>query len=180
MSRAIDDLRDEHKAILAALQTLDVMAARIDRKQPVDVRDIRDFIAFLKEFADKCHHGKEEGILFPALVKAGIPQQGGPVGVMLAEHTKGRDLIIQMEAVISGTPDFEAFSETAAQYSELLTAHIGRENDVLFPAAERVLPAQQLDRIYEAFEQHEETVIGAGRHEQLHALLGKLKNKYQA
>ncbi len=180
MSKAIDDLRNEHMAILSALQTLDAITARLDRKQPVDPRDIRDFIGFLKEFADKCHHGKEEGILFPALVKAGIPEQGGPVGVMLAEHTKGRDLIIQMEASLSGTPDYEAFSETAAQYAELLTAHIGKENNVLFPSAERVLQPKQLEQMYDAFEKHEEEVIGAGRHEQLHALLGRLKKKYQA
>jgi hemerythrin-like domain-containing protein len=37
-------------------------------------------MGFLKEFADKRHHGKEEGILFPALVEADIPEKGGHIG----------------------------------------------------------------------------------------------------
>jgi len=180
LSKAIEDLRTEHAAILAALQTLAGITGRLGRKQDVDDKDVRDFIGFLKEFADKCHHGKEEGILFPALVKAGIPEQGGPVGVMLAEHTRGRDLTRKMEAAVSSAPDYRAFSEAATQYSALLTSHIAKENEVLFPSAERVLSEKQLDEIYGAFEQHEEKVIGAGRHEELHALLKKLKQKYQA
>jgi len=54
----------------------------------VDTKDMHDFIGFLKEFADKCHHGKEEGLLFPALIQAGLPEKGGPIGVMLADHAR--------------------------------------------------------------------------------------------
>ena len=63
------------------------------------------FIGFLKEFADKCHHGKEEGLLFPAMVAAGIPDKGGPIGVMLAEHTQGRQFIRDMEESLSTVVD---------------------------------------------------------------------------
>ena len=98
MSQAIDDLMHEHEAILFALKILEAIGQRLDAGRPTDSEDIAAFIGFLKEFADKCHHGKEEGILFPALVAAGIPEQGGPIGVLLAEHVQGRDWIRQMEA----------------------------------------------------------------------------------
>jgi hemerythrin-like domain-containing protein len=179
MAGAIEDLRSEHTAILAALQTLEVMTGRLQTGGEVEAGDLRDFVGFLKEFADTCHHGKEEGILFPALVKAGMPQDGGPVGVMLAEHAAGRGLIRRMEAAASTSPvDRRAFAEASTRYTELLRDHIEKENGVLFPAAERMLPADQLGRIHDAFEEHEERVIGAGRHEELHELLKKLKKKY--
>ena len=177
MSKAIDDLRNEHEAILSALGILDAMAGRLGGKKPPTGEDLRGFIGFLKEFADKCHHGKEEGILFPAMVKAGIPEEGGPVGQMLAEHAEGRKLIKAMEAAADPL-DGRAFAEAAAGYAGLLRSHITKENQVLFPIAERTIPAPELDVIFERFQQHEETVIGHGRHEELHALLKELKRRY--
>jgi hemerythrin-like domain-containing protein len=178
MSRAIDDLRHEHDAILSALGILDALVAKLGGKHPPTGEDLWAFLGFLKEFADTCHHGKEEGILFPALVKAGIPQQGGPIGQMLAEHVQGRSFIKAMEAASGQAVDGTAFATAARGYATLLRSHIAKENDVLFPIAERTLPAPELDGIFERFEQHEETVIGHGRHEELHALLKDLKHRY--
>ena len=45
---------------------------------------------------------------------------------------------------------------------------------MLFPMAERLLSQEQLDALFEAFEQHEAQVIGPGRHEQL-KVPGRLK-----
>jgi len=180
MAKAIEDLKNEHEAILSSLQILDTVTGRLGRRLDVQRRDIHDFIAFLREFADKCHHGKEEGILFPAMVKAGVAEKGGPIGVVLSEHAKGRELIKEMEAAVSGKEDHDRFTRAAKEYSSLLRSHIERENSVLFPSAESVLTADQLDQIYDAFEQHEQKVIGAGRHEELHALLKKLRQKYPA
>jgi hemerythrin-like domain-containing protein len=124
MSKAIDDLMHEHEAILSGLGILDAMVGRLGQKSPPTAEDLRSFIGFLKEFADKCHHGKEEGILFPARVEAGIPEKGGPIGQMLAEHAEGRKLIKGMEAAIAGDVDARAFAATANGYATLLRAHI--------------------------------------------------------
>lgn len=53
------------------------------------IKDVDQIVGFPQTFADKCHHGKEERSLFPALVFAGIPKENGPIGVMLHEHTTG-------------------------------------------------------------------------------------------
>jgi hemerythrin-like domain-containing protein len=180
MSKAIEDLRHEHEAILSALTILDGITARLEKGTAVEADDLLGFIGFLTEFADKCHHGKEEGILFPALAKAGIPQKGGPIGMMLAEHAQGRELIRTMKGAVGKTPEFPKFAQAAAEYSNLLRNHIRKENTALFSAAENVLTASQLEKIFESFEEHEEKVIGHGRHEQLHELLKGLRSKYTA
>jgi hemerythrin-like domain-containing protein len=180
MSKAIDELKHDHDAILSSLSILDAMVGRLGKPNAPDADALRSYLGFLKEFADKCHHGKEEGILFPALTAAGMPSEGGPVGVMLHEHVEGRAFIQQMEKALAGKLDAHAFSQAATGYAELLRAHIAKENEVLFPMAERMLPAAQLEQIKGRFEQHEETVIGHGRHEELHALLKDLKQKYLA
>lgn len=180
MSRAIDDLKHEHDAILVALKILDGIERRLAAGQPVDGSDLEAFIGFLKEFADRCHHGKEEDILFPAMVAAGMPEQASPIEALLREHTEGRAWIRRMESGVHPTLNAAAFVEAARGYAGLLRSHIGMENDVLFPMAERALSVAQLDRLFEAFEEHEAKVIGAGRHEQLHELLKGLGAKYSA
>jgi len=178
MSKAITDLMKEHEAILSAIQILERMIAGTEQTAIVNPKDIHDFIGFLKEFADKCHHGKEEGFLFPAMIGAGIPDRGGPIGVMLAEHAQGRKLIRDMEESISKAVDRMKLAQAAREYASLLRNHIQKENTILFPMAERVLTETQLEKLYEGFEEHEEKVIGQGRHEELHAMLNSLQVKY--
>jgi len=178
MTKAITDLVNDHEAILSAIQILERMIATSEEAASVETKDINDFIGFLKEFADKCHHGKEEGLLFPALIAAGVPDRGGPIGVMLAEHAQGWKLIRDMEESISTGVDRMKLAQAAGEYANLLRNHIKKENSILFPMAERVLTETQLGKLYEGFEEHEEKVIGQGRHEELHAMLKSLQEKY--
>ena len=71
MSKAIDDLKHEHEAILSSLKILDKFSADINNGSTPAKIDLGNFVQFLKEFADDCHHGKEERMLFPALIEAG-------------------------------------------------------------------------------------------------------------
>jgi hemerythrin-like domain-containing protein len=188
MSRAIDALMREHEAILFSLGILQKMAdeARSDDSRPGaawNTKDAGELVSFLKEFADGCHHGKEEGILFPAMEKAGILNEGGPIGVMLREHALGRDRIRGMKAALESAGDLDgiaraAFAREASGYIELLRQHIEKENNILFPLGEKALSPQTLEGLYDLFEDHEERVIGHGRHEELHAMLGEFEKRY--
>lgn len=177
MSQIISDLTHEHDAILSALRTLERMAERSQRNE-LAPGDLAEFLGFLREFVDQCHHGKEEGLLFPAMAKAGLAEHGGFIDELLAEHAQGRALVQAMAQ--AGTPTINAAELTAAAtaYAEHLRAHIAKENDVLFPMAERLLDDPILAALQQGFAEHEEQVIGGGRHEQLHALLHQLKAKY--
>jgi hemerythrin-like domain-containing protein len=178
MGNPFDDLKHEHEAIRFSLKILGAMANRAKSGSP-DIDDGLALLDFLKEFADKCHHGKEESILFPALEKAGIPNAGGPIGAMLHEHELGRGYIRDMEAALRKKPaDPGAFARAADAYGSLLDQHIEKENTVLFPMGERVTDERDRDGIFERFEEHEEKVIGAGRHEELHAMLDGFEKKY--
>lgn len=178
MNHAIDDLRHEHEAILSALAILDRLADTLDAGASADPADLRAFLGFLRDFVDQCHHGKEEGLLLPALAQAGIPPQEGLLDVLLDEHVQGREWIRQMQACLEPAPDRPGFARAARGYRDLLQSHIRTENEVLFPWAERALDPQQSQALFDAFEAHEARVMGPGRHEQLHALLHALKRKY--
>ena len=129
-----DVLREEHRVILRALDLLEAAARRLAAGRVLPEGWWPEIIEWLRGFADRNHHAKEERSLFPAMVKAGVPLSGGPIGVMLEEHERGRALIRAMEA---GEP--AARAARAREYVTLLREHIDKENGVLFPLADAVL-----------------------------------------
>jgi hemerythrin-like domain-containing protein len=174
-------LKHEHRAIEGALRILDTIARRL--QEPGVSRDARQLVDFFRTFADTCHHGKEEQVLFPALEEIGVPRLGGPIEVMLAEHAQGRRHIQAMLDALDalaagGAEQADQFREHAQSYARLLRNHIDKEDKVLFSIAEQRLTAGRQDRINEEFERIEREVVGAGKHEELHRLLDALDGKY--
>lgn len=169
MGKATQDLRKEHDAILHVLEILDRMIPN-GKEDAVKLQYYTELIDFIKIFADKCHHGKEENYLFVELVNAGVPNEGGPVGVMLHEHDQGREYIALMSKSVQAK-DLTGFNAAAIQYRDLMRSHIHKENNVLFPIADQFLNDAKQDDLFEKFEQHEESVIGHGVHEKLHSMI---------
>ena len=150
MTSPTDLLREEHRVILRALGLLGSAADRLARGEALPEGWWERLVGWLRAFADLGHHAKEERYLFPALVKAGVPSEGGPVGVMLAEHVEGRALVQAMQA-----DDVPRRVDAARRYVHLLRDHIDKENGVLFPLAETVLEERiqrALAREFEAVE----------------------------
>lgn len=178
MKTATAVLRHEHEAIVMALRIL----AEIDRHaivhDPIHQEDLQALVDFLTEFADTCHHGKEEKCLFPQLTQADAAQTTAAVERLLGEHAQGRHWLAKMRRALQPPFRSEAFHEAARGYTQLLLEHIDKENTVLFPMAERLLSPQQLAELSRDFERFEVQVMGLQRHEALHRLLRELQTRY--
>jgi hemerythrin-like domain-containing protein len=70
------------------------------------------------------------------------------------------------------------FVKTAREYINLLNQHIYKENNVLFPLAEKHLSKEELARLSEGFELIETKKIGIGRHDEFHKMLNNLESTY--
>ena len=180
--QATDILMEEHRVIERVLTSLEQAATRLDRGENVRPGFFIDAASFVKGFADGCHHKKEEGVLFTALVDAGLPQQQGPVAVMLAEHDEGRAFTQGMRAAAErleagDTTARRAVVENALGYTALLRQHIDKENQVLFPMAGQLIPEREQAKLVDRFEtiEHEET--GEGVHEKYLALAEALERE---
>lgn len=178
--QATEILMEEHRVIERVLAALEVGAQRLTDGQPVPMDFFLKTTDFIKGFADGCHHKKEEQVLFPALEENGMPREGGPVGAMLADHDEGRRLTraIREEAERAKKGDSQAASLVARnslEYVALLRQHIQKENNVLFPMADQVIPQEQHSQVTEAFEhiEHEET--GQGIHEKYLGIAAELE-----
>ena len=83
-------LSQEHRAIENMLGALEEQIRAAPAGQPFPRRFFDEALDFFRNFADGCHHAKEENLLFPRMKERGVPENGGPIGVMLAEHEQGR------------------------------------------------------------------------------------------
>ena len=134
---------------------------------------------FFKVFVDRCHHGKEEEYLFPKLQERGLPPDKGPIPVMLLEHMGGRNTVKAISEALERVKqgDSSAAAAVAANLAildEHLRGHIDKENEVLFPMADKVLTAEDQQFLVAAFEKHEAEEIGVGVHEKYHQLAHEL------
>jgi hemerythrin-like domain-containing protein len=177
MGKATQDLRNEHDAILHVLKIVDKMLSTDTKKDDEVFKFGNELVYFLKTFADKCHHGKEENILFKELENNGVPNEGGPIGVLLQEHQQGREYISLMNKSLE-SKSLVNFKTNAAKYRDLMQSHIAKENNVLFVMADKVLDDAKQDELFEKFENHEENVIGHGVHEKLHAMIYEWEDEF--
>ncbi|MEW6113044.1 MAG: hemerythrin domain-containing protein [Thermodesulfobacteriota bacterium] len=181
--KATAQLKAEHEGITLMLQILENVSQRLESGEQVDPAHLEKIIEFIRVFADRCHHAKEEDLLFPALEAAGIPKESGPVGIMLLEHDEGRKHVRGMADALSryrdaGAPAGRDFAMHAREYVALLSEHIEKENQVLYEMADSVLSESKQDELFGQFERIEEERIGHGKHEEFHRLLEELARIY--
>jgi hemerythrin-like domain-containing protein len=176
---ATEILMSEHRVIERMIASLEHASDRLERGEAVRPGFFVDASQFVSGFADGCHHRKEEGVLFKAMVENGMPESTGPIAVMLAEHEQGRQYNRGMRAAAErlAAGDASARADILGNvrgYAALLRQHIQKEDQLLFPMADQVIPVLAQAQVSAGFEhvEHEET--GEGVHERYLALVESL------
>ena len=170
-------LSDEHRVIERVLGVLERLI-QVPLGSSLD--KWKEALVFFRQFADQCHHFKEEKILFPAMEEHGIPHEGGPIGMMLMEHEEGRAHVKSMFAAVEqiaagNAASVEPLLSHARAYLTLLREHIQKEDDVLFPMADEVIPQDEQRQLLRRFEQHEAEEMGAGVHDKYLKIAAELE-----
>lgn len=178
-----ESLKDDHQVIIRMCGAIKGVAHKLESGAEVPVQVLGDIVDFIRNFADKCHHGKEEELLFERIAERGIPKEGGPIMVMLMEHDEGRKFTQGMaeayEAYSRGGQEArQAFARNGRGYADLLPAHIDKEDNILYPMADQVLTGQDQEDLTGKFEQVEHERMGPDRHEQYIALVDRLEQEY--
>jgi hemerythrin-like domain-containing protein len=170
---ATDVLKHEHQIILLVLDGVEREVARIQETGAVRADKIAEMVDFLRNFADRCHHQKEEKLLFVRMRERGMPAEGGPIAAMLHEHDEGRALISAVAEALpeagAGNPQAVAsVRDNLGAYARFLRAHINKEDSVLFPMADQLFTPEDQEALTAGFDQVEAEEIGEGVHEKYH------------
>lgn len=160
MNTATKNLEDDHVHIL---RLIDVME-HLTRSENPDISHLESIVDIIRNFADGIHHAKEENLFFPFLAERGFSTTQGPVAVMLQEHMQGRNFVkgIADNITLYKNGNKEALNEiyrNMTGYAELLRNHIGKENNILFRMADRVLSESDHLNLLGKFEEAERNHI---------------------
>ncbi|MBI5332258.1 MAG: hemerythrin domain-containing protein [Candidatus Aenigmarchaeota archaeon] len=108
-------------------------------------------IGFIREYADRFHHTKEEDILFKEFNKFSENAHCNPVEQMLYEHDLGRGFVKGMETALKNE-DKADLVKNALGYAQLLKEHIYKEDNILYPMTEEILSARIKNQIQKKFD----------------------------
>jgi len=174
-------LKDEHRVIERMINLLKVASEKLNSGEDVSAEIFRKSIDFIRTFADKCHHGKEENILFNEMESRGMPREGGPIGIMLMEHDEGRRFVKGLAEAIEKYEKYNKDAQNeiirnALGYAELLTQHIFKEDNILYPMADQMFSNEDQKELIERFDKVEQE-MGEGIHHKYVELVEKLEKE---
>ncbi len=181
--QATEILMGEHRVIERVLNALFSASQAIEAGQRVRPGFFIDAADFIRGFADGCHHHKEEGVLFKMLAEHGMPTDSGPVAAMLHDHEEGRQYTRAMRAAAEAWAQGDESArlgvfDNALGYASLLQQHIMKEDRILFPMADRVIPVWEHSGVLAGFERVEHEETGEGIHEMYLGLADKLAAEF--
>lgn len=147
-------LSEEHQTILKAISVILRECVEIENGKELNVAFFQKAIDFIKNYADRFHHAKEEDILFKAMLENVDCMHCNPIPVMLHEHDEGRNYVKGMETGISEN-NSRKIIENARGYCMLLQQHIYKEDNVLYPMAEEALTDEQKELVNQKYQEVE-------------------------
>jgi len=176
-------LEEEHHFIQKVVGAMAGLAERLEMGREVEPETLKNIVEFMRTFADKCHHGKEETYLFPLLERKGVPVHGCPLGVLAAEHQRGRALVTGLANaaetyVIEDPSAKKGLLESLRSLMELYPNHIWKEDYLLFPMTNKILNEEEQKELHEKFEMVEKA-IGMDVHHRFQQLAEQLEKKTQ-
>lgn len=144
-SPPIQMLVDEHtiiKKVIAAIPSL-LDSAKADFENAKF--KLQEVLNFIRQYADKFHHAKEEEILFTL-----FGEKNAIIDAMYVEHKIGRSYVQSASDVLE-TGDINTIAASLTGYAGLLTEHIRKEDEILYPWIDRSLSDKQVGFLYSRF-----------------------------
>ena len=165
MPKTLNIIRDEHRSIAAILHGMEYLVQRIRaRKKKVDPRVFHAMLYYLDTFSERMHHPKEDQYLFKAMRERGA-EAGTHVADLEEDHARGEDALRRLAQCLiryeeGGEQEFPAFEREVENFVRNYRDHMRKEEDIVFPLAERLLSASDWQAIDRAFEENRDPLAG--------------------
>jgi hemerythrin-like domain-containing protein len=134
----IGPLMIEHRLIEKMIAVIKKEIARMERQGKINPEFIDLAVDFIRMYADRCHHGKEEDILFRDLDKKPLTQEHKQiVNELVEEHKQGRktvaDLVEAKGKYLKGEPEgFPQMLDRLKFLVDFYPRHIEKEDKHFF------------------------------------------------
>ena len=165
MPKTLNIIRDEHRSIAAILHGMEYLVDRIRaRKAKINPHVFSAMIYYLDTFSERMHHPKEDRYLFSAMRSRGA-EAAAIVADLEREHAAGDETLRRLEQSLvryeeGGDKEFPAFARAVETFVRQYRDHMRKEEDFVFPLAERLLSASDWQAIDRAFEENRDPLAG--------------------
>jgi hemerythrin-like domain-containing protein len=181
---AIELMVHEHKYIKRMLSVARAMSIKVLNNEEVANEDFYKVIDFVRNYADKHHHAKEENILFKKMGdELGEKIAKGPIAGMFVEHDLGRLYMSNLESALekykNGDKDsrVDIIANTIC-YTDLLHRHIDKEDTAIYTFAQRALSKEAMEDVEKSCADVESSATEHGTQDKYIKLVEELENKY--
>ncbi len=157
----IEVLRREHSMVRLVLDAASRDLDQVAMTRAADASELERLIEFFRYFADACHDPKEEDLLFCMLHRRGMSWETWPLDELLKEHEEMRVILDSaadwLPLLRQGEPAaIDPLVHNLRAYVALVDGHIEKEEDVVFPLAQRYLTSGDVEELRQAFDSIEE------------------------
>jgi nucleotide-binding universal stress UspA family protein/hemerythrin-like domain-containing protein len=184
-ARALGIIRDEHRSLAAVMHAwMHALAAARRAGIGADPALMRAIVHYVRQFPLELHHPKEEEQLFRRL-RERTTSCHAELDELERQHERDHELVSALEAQVEivaaaeGAARAEAtlvLEEAVTRYAGFLWEHLGREEGVILPAAQRFLLAEDWAAIDEAFAANRDPNFNGGAEREYRQLLARIVN----
>jgi len=185
-AHAIAVIRDEHRSLAAVLHAwLHLLGACAAAGDLPDARLVRSMLRYIERFPVALHHPKEEEHLFPRL-RERTSSVNAELDELERQHVRDRQLVAAMgrhvDALYAATDASEQraglrrLQDTVEHYAAFTWEHLGREEGVILPAAQRFLTQGDWAAIDAAFIASDDPHFSGETEQDLRRLFSRIVN----
>ena len=162
---SLEIIEDEHRALLAMLQSMKMLMARGPGHNGAQFFNVmRAMLFYIDEFPERQHHPKETELLFPPIA-AQVPALAETLAKLERDHEKGEHHVRQLQHLLlawellgeSRRADFETAFE---RYMGFYREHMRLEETEILPRAKQALSEAQWAALDAAFEANRDPLTG--------------------
>jgi hemerythrin-like domain-containing protein len=171
----------EHRLIEKMLKIANKEIDIIRKDRKVNSIFINTIVDFIRTYADRTHHGKEEDILFKELEKKKLkPDDKKVMQELINEHIHARKIVGEIveanDRYIKGDKSvIDIIIEKVQYLVNFYPEHIDKEDKIFFPNTEKYFSSTELENMLNNFWEFDRRMI----HEKYNKLYESLKSKYE-
>jgi hemerythrin-like domain-containing protein len=161
----IGPLMIEHRLIEKMIAAMGRELERMEREQTANPALIEAIVDFIRTYADRCHHGKEEDILFRELGHKNLSEEHRRIMQELVdEHVQARDktrsLVEAKDLYMQGQSSaLDRMAETMRFLVEFYPKHIEKEDRHFFLPVMRYFSPREKDAMIEEGDEFDRQLI---------------------
>ena len=172
-------LMKEHRLIERMISLIEETAGRIRKGNRIDPDLVDIAVDFIRTYADRTHHGKEEDILFRKLEEKGMSAEDKKMlDELVEDHAYARKVVRKIEQAneryrLGDVSALAGIEENLRALVELYPEHIEKEDKAFFPASRNYFTDREDEALLEEFMEFDRRMI----HEKYDSVVESYANK---